>query len=257
LRRATAIVITIVENLAYGAVQSADLIADIAFPSGRTALPAVISIHGGRWIRGSRFDDGKQGRPNNGVIDLHQWAAAGYFAMRIDYRLASCTPAPACFQDAMCAIRWIHAHATEYRIDDDKIFLIGQSAGGHLAALAATLGPDGYERSGGYEFGRSLRSHKSRLGIGLAAAGIPEKIARAYASPVSHVNGKAKPLFIAHAADDASVPVSQADAFVSKLIDARVTHFYRRYDTGGHLRITKSIYEDCQTFIRNVLVVQH
>jgi acetyl esterase/lipase len=181
-------VITIVENLAYGAVQGADLIADIAFPSGRTALPAVISIHGGRWIRGSRFDDGKQGRPDNGVIDLHQWAAAGYFAMRIDYRLASCTPAPACFQDAMCAVRWIHAHTTEYRIDDDQIFLVGQSAGGHLAALAATLGPDGYERSGGWEDARSDFMAAMSLagaydlinldwGSGWRPAGIPEKIA--------------------------------------------------------------------------------
>jgi acetyl esterase/lipase len=255
--------ITVIENVVYGSVQGAGLVADIALPAGRAARPAVISIHGGRWIRGTRFDDGMDGRPNNGVIDLHQWAAAGYFAMRIDYRLVTCSPAPACFQDVACAIRWLHAHAVEYGVDTERIFLIGQSAGGHLAALAATLGTDAYERSGGWSDARADFAAAISVsgaydlvsldwGSGWCPPGISWDTARIHASPLQHATANARPLLIIHAADDPSVPISQADAFVRQLAAVGASHVYRRYDSGGHLKIIESIYRDCQAFIGNL-----
>src|SRR4029078_9286966 len=80
-----------------------------------------------------------------------QWAGFGFFAMSIDYRLKNCTPAPACYQDLQCAIRYVDAHAKEFHIDPKRIFLIGQSAGGHLVSLAATVGDGTYPRTGGWE----------------------------------------------------------------------------------------------------------
>lgn len=255
--------ITVIENVIYGSALGAGLVADIALPARQGALPAIISIHGGRWIRGSRFDDGKDGRPNNGVIDLRQWAEAGYFAMRVDYRLVTCTPAPACFQDVMCAIRWVNAHATAYGIDPKRIFLIGQSAGGHMATLAATLGPDGYEPSSDW---RDASTHFAAAisisgaydlvsldwGSGWCPAGSDWQIARRYASPIEHVNKSNKPMLIFHAEDDLSVPVAQADSFFQKLNDCNSTHVYHRYKTGGHLRIAEPIFEDCMAFLQNV-----
>jgi acetyl esterase len=252
------------ENLVYGSVLGAGLVADIAFEQDSTSLlPAVISIHGGRWIRGTRFDDGKEGKADNGVIDLQQWAAAGFFAMRIDYRLVTCSPAPACFQDTMCSLRWVHKHAGDYGIDEDRIFLIGQSAGGHLATLAATAGPGLYGESGGWEGNRcdfaaalSIAGAYDLVtldwGSGWCPSGVPWDAARKQGSPVQHAARSSRPMLIVHAIDDPSVPISQADDFARKLGDVGTQHIYRRYETGGHLKISDTVYEDCRTFINSI-----
>ena len=53
-----------------------------------------------------------------------------------------------------CAIRFVHANAEKYNIDTKRIFLIGQSAGGHMVSLAATLGDGPFRRTGGWEMRR-------------------------------------------------------------------------------------------------------
>src|SRR5271170_3485471 len=96
------------ENVVYGQVQGAGLLADIAYPESKAKLPAIISVHGGRWKAGHKRD--------TSAIKVQQWAGFGFFAMSIDYRLVGCTPAPACYQDFQCAIRYVHAHAGQYHI---------------------------------------------------------------------------------------------------------------------------------------------
>src|ERR1700733_8266706 len=129
------------ETVVYGYVDGASLLADIARPKSKAKLPLVLSVHGGRWYYGTRRD--------TGAIDVPQWAGFGFVAMSIDYRLVTCTPAPACYQDMLCAIRWAHANAEAYGIDAARIFLLGMSAGGHRVSLAATLGEGKVPKSGG------------------------------------------------------------------------------------------------------------
>lgn len=71
--------------------------------------------------------------------------------MSLEYRLVGAAAAPACYQDVQCALRYLHANADELNIDTERIFVIGQSAGGHLAALCATLGDGILEKTGGWE----------------------------------------------------------------------------------------------------------
>src|SRR5882762_435590 len=106
------------EDVVYGRVNGAGLLADIAYPETKAPLPAIISVHGGRWVGGHKRDAS--------TIKVEQWAGFGFFAMSIDYRLKESTPAPACYQDFQCAIRFVHAHADKYNIDAKRIFLIGQ-----------------------------------------------------------------------------------------------------------------------------------
>src|SRR5262249_17537579 len=120
------------EDVVYGRVQGAGLLADIAYPDAKGPFPTILSVHGGRWFRESKS--------THSATKVRQWATFGFFAMSIEYRLIGCSPPPACYQDVLCAIRWLHAHAGRYPIDAKRIFLIGQSAGGHLVSLAATLG---------------------------------------------------------------------------------------------------------------------
>ena len=73
--------------------------------------------------------------------------------------------APACYQDVQCALRYLHANAALLNIDPNKIFVIGQSAGGHLSALCATLGDEVLEKTGGWE------RASSKVAAAIAVAG--------------------------------------------------------------------------------------
>src|SRR6185436_11300319 len=101
--------ITSTQDVIYGRVEGSALLADIAYPQSGDRLPAIVSVHGGRWRAGNRTDASS--------IKVGQWAGFGFFAMSVDYRLVGGSPAPAPYVDVLCAIRWVHAHAAEYRID--------------------------------------------------------------------------------------------------------------------------------------------
>ena len=97
------------QDVVYGRVHGAGLLADIAYPESAKPIPAIISVHGGRWRGGHKRD--------RSTIVVKQWADFGLFAMSIDYRLVGCTPAPACYQDVQCAIRFVHTFAKNFNID--------------------------------------------------------------------------------------------------------------------------------------------
>src|SRR6516162_3547145 len=83
--------IVVQEDVVYGRVQGAGLLADIAHPEGKGPYPVILSVHGGRWYRESKT--------THSAIKVRQWAEMGCFAMSIDYRLIAGNPAPACYQD--------------------------------------------------------------------------------------------------------------------------------------------------------------
>src|SRR5688572_2881096 len=74
--------IVFVEDLVYGRVHGAGLLADVAYPESKKPLPAILSVHGGRWRGGHRNDAS--------AIKVKQWAGFGFFAMTVDYRLIGC-----------------------------------------------------------------------------------------------------------------------------------------------------------------------
>ena len=241
------------EDVVYGRVSGAGLLADVAFPKSDALLPAIISVHGGRWRGGHKRD--------RSTIDVKQWAGFGFFAMSIDYRLVGCTPAPACYQDMQCAIRYVHAHAKELSVDTKRIFLIGQSAGGHMVALAATLGDGPFRRTGGWE----KASNNFRAAISVAANyelttlswgkiwtprfGDPIK-ARKLASPSNHVSKNVKPLLILHSDNDRSVPIANALLMIDTLKKAGAQYTFHRYPKAGHMGITPKVIERSLEFIK-------
>ena len=240
------------ENVAYGHVHGAGLLADIAYPKTDKKLPAIVSVHGGRWRGGH-----KRGRS---TIDVKQWAGYGFFAMSIDYRLVGCTPAPACYQDFQCAIRYVHANAKQNNVDTDRVYLIGQSAGGHMVSLAATLGDGPFKRTGGWEDAsndfRAVISVAANYelttlswgNIWTPASGDPIA-ARKLASPVNHVRKDMKPLCVIHSDNDRSVPIKNALGMVEALKKAEAPHTFHRYPTAGHMGITEEVIKRSLEFI--------
>ena len=247
--------LTVQEDVVYGRVHGAGLLADIAYPNSKAALPAIISVHGGRWVGGHKRDAS--------TIKVEQWAGFGFFAMSIDYRLKECSPAPACYQDVQCAIRFVHANADKYHIDTRRIFLIGQSAGGHMVSLAATLGDGNYPRTGGWE----KASNDFRAAISVAAAydlpsldwgalwtppGVAADEARAQASPNRHITKESKPLLILHSDNDRSVPIANALLMIEALEKAGAEHTFHRYPEMGHMGINQEVIDKSLAFIKTM-----
>lgn len=99
-----------------------------------SALPAVVVIHGGAWSAGFRSD----------LPQFDNWlAGTGRVVIDIDYRLASATTKfPAQVEDLLCALAWVRRNAAHYCIDTGRVVLLGRSAGGELALVAANAAND-------------------------------------------------------------------------------------------------------------------
>ena len=103
--------IVVMYNLQYREGASASWKLDLAMPKepARTPRPAIVVIHGGGWIEGSRssFSRAQDRRPGH-IVDF---AKLGFVAVSIDYRLAKESPFPAAIQDCKCAVRWLRANS--------------------------------------------------------------------------------------------------------------------------------------------------
>jgi len=110
---------------------------DLFLPPARFAKagprPMIVYVHGGGWIAGGP-------RRSAAYADwprvLASIAAKGYVVASVAYRFSGETPFPAAIQDVKASIRWLRANAATYNIDPKRAAIWGQSAGGHLAALA-------------------------------------------------------------------------------------------------------------------------
>jgi acetyl esterase/lipase len=108
---------------------------DLYRPAAAGTHPLVIYIHGGGWSFGHSRQAGAFAQWPRVLASL---AARGYVVTSLNYRLSGEAPFPAAIQDVKTSIRWLRAHAAEYGIDPARVLVWGGSAGGHLAALAAT-----------------------------------------------------------------------------------------------------------------------
>jgi acetyl esterase/lipase len=93
--------------------------------------PVIIFIHGGALMMGGR---GQSTRPGSLFDALLK---GGYAIVSIDYRLAPRVKLPAIIEDVQDACRWVREKGPElFHIDPEKIFVMGQSAGGYLTQVA-------------------------------------------------------------------------------------------------------------------------
>src|SRR5438270_8979650 len=113
---------TMRRDIEYARSGDVRLALDSAIPETPGPHPAVIVVHGGAWVRGDRRTD---------VAPLLQpLSDAGFAWFSISYRLMSdITQFGTAVEDVEAAIRFVKSHAAEYRIDPDRIALVGESAG--------------------------------------------------------------------------------------------------------------------------------
>ena len=97
-------------------------------PRGTGPFPALLFVHGGAWSGGER---------NGSTFVQHALASSGIVVVSIDFRLAPEHPYPAQVVDTNFAVRWLKAHAEEFRVHPQAIGGMGSSSGGHTVTLAA------------------------------------------------------------------------------------------------------------------------
>jgi acetyl esterase/lipase len=103
-------------------------------PSSESGQPVLVYFHGGGMVLGS----------NHSFEPLARALAAASAAtvVSVDYRLAPESPAPAQFNDAYTATEWVADHADALGVDATRLVVIGDSAGGSLAAGVALAARD-------------------------------------------------------------------------------------------------------------------
>ncbi len=124
---------TVTRGVYVAAPGGVTLTVDIHRPAGAGTYPIVVQIYGGAWQRGAPASND----------DYAQWLSSrGYVVFAIDYRHAPAFHFPAQIEDVRTDLAWIRDHAAEYGGDTSRVAILGRSAGGHLAMLAAyTPGP--------------------------------------------------------------------------------------------------------------------
>jgi len=108
---------------------------DLYKPKTGEGYPLVVYIHGGGWQSGHTRHSGALA---NWPAVLASLAARGYVVASLEYRLSDEAAFPAAIHDVKTAIRFLRANANDFAIDRKRAVLWGGSAGGQLAALAAT-----------------------------------------------------------------------------------------------------------------------
>mgnify|MGYP000896512393 CR=1 FL=1 len=179
--------------------------------------PAILFIHGGAWVFGDR----------TACAELCEAFAGQYDTYACDYTLAAKGGRPCWEQtvrDIAEAVRWIRG-----RKGPRQVFLVGISAGGHLALYHAARHRDVHGVAAisaptdlGGRFCESVeRSVRLWAGSELEAASVRPTLSM-------------PPVCIVHGDFDDVVPVGHADTFVQECLEAGVQFEYHRFHSGVH-----------------------
>jgi len=189
------------------------LLMDVSIPEGKGPHPAVILVHGGGWEAGDKSTYIKPWFP--------MLTDARFAWFSINYRLAPQHPHPAAVRDIEAAITFIRDHARSYRIDPMKIALMGESAGGHLAALVGGRAENTLAAVVSF-----YGIHDIPLWAGQRGR-MPENIAKYLAgsdpreaSPVRYIRRSMPPHLFVHGTRDAGVPIEQSTSMCEKMTAA-------------------------------------
>ena len=229
-------------DIEYGTAGGESLRLDANVPEGKGPFPAVILVHGGAWPGGD-----KSGGKNRGLIAPMEepLSRAGFAWFSINYRLAPANRYPACIEDVEAAIRWVKAHAGEFGIDTNRLALAGESAGAHLAALAAVratpetrvqavvafYGP--FDLSNGLTNNAPLATSLATLTGYTNYTTEATTVIRA-ASPINYVKPGLPPFLLVHGTGDTRVAYAHSLNFQARLKAAGVPCDLITIDHGDH-----------------------
>jgi acetyl esterase/lipase len=235
-------------------------IGDLYLPKDKTSKNPILLIHGGGW--GAMDKDG--------VCGIAQFLCneLGFPVYNINYRLCGSNPWPACGQDCLDAANFLLNSSIEEfsSFNRDKIFLIGASAGGHLALFTGLQLPQ--EKVAGIvsisgissiipDYELSPERYKNLLGQE------PNQLLLAELEPGQFLHKNSPPILLTHEFNDNVVPISSPLEFCKIAKETGLipkTYFYHKDEIGYSHRIwipessPHKLYRDIELEIKKFLL---
>jgi len=169
--------------------------------------PAVVFIHGGGW---------GQGDPDQWFPQCRYFALRGAVGASVQYRLATgANEIAACVADCQAAIAYLRRHAVELGVDPKRIAVVGESAGGHLAAALGTVTLDAGLRE----------SMPNALVLLNPITDLTTPWGERWGSsaerfsPLSHISKRTPPTLLIHGNADSVVDIRHSRAFHQRMLE--------------------------------------
>ncbi len=217
-------------NIAYGPEPRQAL--DVYAPPNAKSVPVIVFVHGGSWRRGDKSDYKFLAETivrNNAV------------AVIVNYRRVPQVVFPSYVEDAAKAVAWTVANVQKFGGDSHKVFLMGHSAGAHIASLVAYdpsyLQAVGLERSalrgfiglaGPYDFLDFVKSDA----LASEAMGGPQNWERS--QPILNLHAGGPPALLLHGLSDDVVNPKNAPRLTEALKELGTDANYIFYKDMGH-----------------------
>jgi acetyl esterase/lipase len=225
-------------NIQFATPAAVPLKLNLYQPLKKGKYPAVIQIYGGAWRNGSA---------DNNEEFSNYLAAQGYVVVSINYRHAPEHSFPAQLVDVRTAIDYVQQQAKSWEIDPDRLGLIGRSAGGHLATLAAYQ-PDAtpvkavvsyyapVDLFGGYDNPPIPNPIDSRQVMRDLLGGTPQTLPKLYrqASPLLLVDRQLPPTLLIYGGQDHIVEASYGKKLADKLQKSGTTTVFVEIPWANH-----------------------
>jgi acetyl esterase/lipase len=208
-------------NIQFATPDGVALSMDVYRPPKVGNYPAIVILYGGAW---------QYGNPKANADFSRYMAARGYTIFAIDYRHAPRYRFPAQLEDVRAALNFIRQSAAKYEAQADRMAILGRSAGGHLAMLAA-YEPDAlpiravvsyygpFNLTEGYKDPPNPDPLNVRALLSAFLGGTPEQLPETYikASPASYVRQSLPPTLLIHGSRDHIVEVRFARDMYKRL----------------------------------------
>jgi acetyl esterase/lipase len=225
-------------TLAYG--EGPAHVLDLYVPSQKKGGPLVVFVHGGAWQSGSRHE-------YDGVCTA--LVKQDIAAATVDYRLSPGVVHPAHAEDVANALGLLHRKAATYGYDSGRIFVVGHSAGGHIAATIATdskllaiAKPAGFVGLEGiYDIPDLAKRWPTYPDWFLKKAFGTDPSAWPKASPTRLKLVSKRPWLIVHSSGDELVDVGQAEGFADHLKQSGVQVEMLRPEGKTHFAVVTSL----------------
>ncbi len=244
----------VLKNIPYvtggGYRQQLDIYLPKDYEKAKKPYPTIFAVHGGGWVRGNKDE----------YVFLSNWLVPkGYVVVITNYRLLDAAYFPAQLQDCKSAVRWLRAHAEQYKIDKKHIGVWGASAGGHLVALmGSTAGMKEFEVGEYLDQSSDIQAVCDLFGVvdlSVYASASSEatneqksssrrrlidpnhpnpKEAWTKASPMSYVKKDVVPIIILHGDEDELVPYEQSVMYDKALREAGANCLFITVKGGTH-----------------------
>ena len=225
----------LISNVIYNKSHGEYGLGDLYLPEQVTGkTPIALAIHGGGWRAMDKYSF-------SGVAEF--LCGLGFAVYNIHYRLTGEAPWPACGDDCLEAARFLLTAACPELagVDREKIFIVGASAGGHLALMTGLRLPPQQVSgivsiSGVAKLEPDMKPHPDRY---RALFGTEEPFSAelfASASPVEFLNRNNPPILLTHAIYDTVVPIDSSTEFedAARENGGRIEFYYYNRRKQGH-----------------------